>query len=137
MTGQPNKKTTPRRKILADARCYRPFGIEIGATGWKVILVVLECRFWASNSSNVAFNPFAAIRTTVLLGSPSDGAGCDADTSMVPFSNTCVVTPRAPSVHGDHGSNPIRLSTPEIGWGLLAVRVFVHRFKGGSRKYWR
>ena len=33
MTGQPNKKTTPTRKILADASCYRPFGIEIGATG--------------------------------------------------------------------------------------------------------
>jgi len=115
MTGQPNKKSNPTRKILADASRYRPFGIEIGATGWKVILVALEGRFWASNSSNVAFNPFAAIRTTVLLGSPSDGAGCDADTSMVPFSNTCVVTPRAPSVHGDHGSNPIRLSTPEIG----------------------
>ena len=115
MTGQPNKKSTPTRMILADASCYRPFGIEIGATGWKVILVVLESRFCASNSSKVAFNPFAAIRTTVLLGSPSDGAGCDADTSMVPFSNTCVVTPRAPSVHGDHGSNPIRPFTPEIG----------------------
>ncbi len=116
MTGQPNKKTTPTRKNPADASCYRPFGIEIGATGWKVILVVLDVRFWASNSSNVAFNPFAAIRTTVLLGSPPPTeAGCDADTSMVPFSNTCVVTPRAPSVHGDHGSNPIRPFTPEIG----------------------
>ena len=103
--------TAPRRRDS----CYRPLGIVIGATGWKVILVVLEIRFWASNSSSVAFEPFAEIRTTVLLGSISDGAGCDADTSMVPFSNTCVVTPGAPSFHGDHGWNPIRLSTPEIG----------------------
>ena len=45
MTGQPNKRTPPTRKNPADASCYRPFGIEIGATGWKVILVVLEGRF--------------------------------------------------------------------------------------------
>ena len=32
-TSQRNKKTRPTRKSLADASCYRPFGIEIGATG--------------------------------------------------------------------------------------------------------
>ena len=99
MTGQPNKKTTPTRKILADALLPAP-GIEIGLPA-EGDLVVLEARFLASNSSN-AFNPFAAIRTTVLLGSLSDGLMRRGHLHGAVLQHLRRHT-QSPSVHGDHG----------------------------------